>query len=102
MSITSSLSDNGEVLTISIEGRFDASSLEHFRRSFENVASDKLMRYEVDLAETVHLDSSALGMLLVLRDHAGGDKADITIKNCSAEVKKIFAISSFEQLFTIQ
>ncbi|MFL0799188.1 MAG: STAS domain-containing protein [Agarilytica sp.] len=102
MSITSSLTDNGEVLTISIEGRFDASSLEQFRRSFENVESGDVQRYEVDLASTVHLDSSALGMLLVLRDHAGGDKADITIKNCSPEVKKIFAISSFEQLFTIQ
>lgn len=102
MSITSSLSDNGEVLTISIEGRFDASSLEQFRRSFENVDAGEVKRYLVDLAETVHLDSSALGMLLVLRDHAGGDKADISIVNCSPEVKKIFAISSFEQLFTIQ
>jgi len=102
MSITSSLSKNGEVLTISIDGRFDASSLEQFRRSFENVDSKNLTRYEVDLAETVHLDSSALGMLLVLRDHAGGDQANITIKNCSTEVKKIFAISSFEQLFSIR
>lgn len=102
MSITSSLSDSGDVLTISIEGRFDASSLEQFRRSFENVDGDNVRRYQVDLAETVHLDSSALGMLLVLRDHAGGDKADITIINCSPEVKKIFAISSFEQLFSIE
>lgn len=102
MSITSSLSDNGEVLTISIAGRFDASSLEQFRRSFEKADADTLKSYEVDLAETVHLDSSALGMLLVLRDHAGGDRADITIKNCSPEVKKIFAISSFEQLFSIR
>lgn len=102
MSIASSLSENADVLTIKIEGRFDASSLEQFRRSFENVDTNVVKRYEVDLAETVHLDSSALGMLLVLRDHAGGDRADITIMNCSPEVKKIFAISSFEQLFTIQ
>ncbi len=102
MSITSSLSDSGDVLTIAIEGRFDASSLEQFRRSFENVDSDNVKRYKVDLSETIHLDSSALGMLLVLRDHAGGDKADITIANCTPEVKKIFAISSFEQLFTIE
>lgn len=102
MSISSSLSDSGELLTISIEGRFDASSLEDFRRSFEDVPSDNIGSYCVDLEQTVHLDSSALGMLLVLRDHAGGDDADITIQNCSAEVKKIFAISSFEQLFKIK
>mgnify|MGYP000483538472 CR=1 FL=1 len=102
MSITSSLSETGDVLTISIDGRFDASSLEEFRSCFEDTASDILKGYNVDLSATSHLDSSALGMLLVLRDYAGGDNAEITISNCSPEVKKIFAISSFEQLFTIQ
>ncbi|PCK08465.1 MAG: anti-anti-sigma factor [Alteromonadaceae bacterium] len=102
MSITSSLTSNGEVLNISIAGRFDASCLEEFRKSFEDDNSGGLKSYVVDLSETIHLDSSALGMLLVLRDHAGGDKADITIDNCSPEVKKIFTISSFEQLFNIK
>lgn len=101
MAIRSSLSDSGKSLTISIDGRFDASSLDEFRRSYEDVKSE-LRSYTVDLKETVHLDSSALGMLLVLRDFAGGDQADITIANCSPEVKKIFTISSFEQLFSIQ
>lgn len=102
MAIKSVLSDNGSILTITIEGRFDASSLDEFRRAYEDVDSNTLQKYIVDLRDTIHLDSSALGMLLVLRDFAGGDKANITIDNCSPEVKKIFAISSFEQLFTIQ
>lgn len=102
MSIKSALSENGAILNISIEGRFDASSLDEFRQAYEEVEPDKLNKYIVDLKDTVHLDSSALGMLLVLRDFAGGDEAAITIDNCSPEVKKIFAISSFEQLFVIQ
>jgi len=102
MAIKSVLSDNGSILTIAIDGRFDASSLDEFRRAYEDVDSNSLQKYVVDLSDTVHLDSSALGMLLVLRDFAGGDKANITIDKCSPEVKKIFAISSFEQLFTIQ
>ena len=102
MAITSEIIDDGEGLKISIEGRFDASSLDAFRRSFEDVESEGIKRYVVDLDATVHLDSSALGMLLVLRDHAGGDQASISIVNSSPEVKKIFAISSFEQLFDIQ
>ncbi len=67
-----------------------------------NSSSENLKSYCVDLTDTIHLDSSALGMLLVLRDHAGGDQSSITIDNCSPEVKKIFAISSFEQLFNIK
>ena len=44
----------------------------------------------------------ALGMLLLLRDHAGGDGSNIRIINCNPDVKKILAISNFEQLFNIQ
>ncbi len=102
MAISSESIDNGDGLKIAIQGRFDASSLDAFRRSFEEAESDSITRYIVDLADTVHLDSSALGMLLVLRDHAGGDQANISIVNSSPEVKKIFAISSFEQLFNIE
>lgn len=102
MAIKSQKSDDGVMLTISIDGRFDASSLDEFRRSYEDSDPSEIQRYVVDLAETIHLDSSALGMLLVLRDFAGGDQADITISSCSPEVRKIFAISSFEQLFNIE
>lgn len=102
MSIQSNVSSDGKILTIKIDGRFDATSLDDFRRSYEDVDADAVAQYEVDLSETIHLDSSALGMLLVLRDFAGGDQAEIAIKNCSPEVKKIFAISSFTQLFDIQ
>ena len=53
------------------------------------------------MKETSYLDSSALGMLLLLRDHAGGDNAKIKIINCNSDVRKILSISNFEQLFTI-
>lgn len=102
MSIQSTVSSDGATLTISIDGRFDATSLDDFRRSYEDLDVEAIGRYCVDLKDTIHLDSSALGMLLVLRDFAGGDQANITIMNCSPEVKKIFAISSFTQLFDIQ
>jgi anti-anti-sigma factor len=53
------------------------------------------------MKDTTYLDSSALGMLLLLRDHAGGDTANIKIVNCNPDVKKILTISNFEQLFSI-
>lgn len=102
MAIRSSTSPDGKTLTIQIEGRFDASSLDDFRRCYEKSDGGSPEKYNVDLREAVYLDSSALGMLLVLRDFAGGESAQITISNCSDQVKKIFSISSFEQLFTIQ
>lgn len=102
MAISSTMSPDGKTLTIEVDGRFDASSLDEFRRCYENLPHGAPERYNVDLKNAIYLDSSALGMLLVLRDYAGGETAQISISNCSPEVKKIFTISSFEQLFTIQ
>jgi anti-anti-sigma regulatory factor len=47
------------------------------------------------------MDSSALGMLLLLRDHAGGDDAEVQVINISSDVRKILAISNFDKLFDI-
>ncbi len=101
MSIESVASQDGNELTISVEGRFDFSAHQEFRESYERSDIDP-SSYVVDLNRTTYLDSSALGMLLLLRDHAGGDSAEIKIVNCNRDVKKILTISNFEQLFTIQ
>ncbi len=99
MTISSSVS--GDELTISIQGRFDFSAHQDFRRSYEELDAQPV-NYCIDMRDTTYLDSSALGMLLLLRDHAGGDTAAVKIVNCSSDVKKILTISNFEQLFTIQ
>lgn len=101
MAINSSISSDGGELTISVQGRFDFSAHQDFRRSYESL-DESPGSYSVDMSETTYLDSSALGMLLLLRDHAGGDTSTVRIVNCSPDVKKILTISNFEQLFTIQ
>ncbi|MDO3382591.1 STAS domain-containing protein [Gilvimarinus algae] len=101
MAISSTVSSDGSELTIAIKGRFDFSSHQDFRGTYENLPT-KPSRYVIDMSDTAYLDSSALGMLLLLRDHAGGDNASIQIKNTSTDVKRILTISNFEQLFSIE
>jgi len=36
-----------------------------------------------------------------LRDHAGGENAEIKLTNANADVRKILAISNFEQIFDV-
>ncbi|MEB0155953.1 STAS domain-containing protein, partial [Pseudomonas sp. CCC3.2] len=48
-----------------------------------------------------YLDSSALGMLLLLRDHAGGENSKISLINCNKDVGTILTISNFSKLFKI-
>jgi anti-anti-sigma factor len=101
MSITSDLSDNGETLTINVQGRFDFSALQLFRSSYEKV-NPKPKKFIIDLKDSDYLDSSALGMLLALRDYGGGDNADISIVNCNADIKKILVITKLDELFSVK
>lgn len=101
MGVESNIDDCGQELTIKIDGRFDFSAHQEFREAYE-VDSKNITSYVVDLSNTSYLDSSALGMLLLLRDYAGGDQASIAIVKCNDDVRRILSISNFEQLFTIK
>ena len=98
MSVKSKNSVDGSELTISIDGRFDFGLQKDFRSSYENI---KAQRYIVNLMNTEYMDSSALGMLLMMREYAGGSKADITLQNCSNEIKTILKVANFQSLFKI-
>ena len=100
MAVSREVSLDGKTLTIKITGRFDFGRHHDFRTSYESglVRPDAVV---VDLKEATYLDSSALGMLLLLRDHVGGDKADVRVINSNADVRKILAISNFDKLFKI-
>lgn len=101
MAISSQVSTDGTQLIIAVHGRFDFSSHQDFRSSYESLDTVP-DTYVIDMTDTTYLDSSALGMLLLLRDYAGGNAARISIVRANADVKKILAISNFEQLFTIE
>ena len=99
MTITSSVSN--DELTIKVQGRFDFSALQQFRNAYEKV-NPKPKSYVVDLKESDYLDSSALGMLLALRDYAGGDGANIRITNANSDIKKILVITKLDELFKVE
>ena len=100
MSITSILSTEENMLTIGIKGRFDFASHQLFSQAYED-KGDNIAHYRLDMRDVTYLDSSALGMLLLLKDYCRNN-AKISIVNCSDEVKKIFEIANFQQLFEIK
>jgi len=99
MPISSTVTDNGKTVTINISGRFDFNSHRDFRESYGDEGSS--LKYIINMSGTDYMDSSALGMLLLLREHAGGDNCDVTITACNDEIKKILTISNFEKLFKL-
>ncbi|MEN8167041.1 MAG: STAS domain-containing protein [Pseudomonadota bacterium] len=98
MSITISKQKEDGGLRIKISGRFDFSEHKAFRDAYSQV-DPSVTRFTLDLSETSYMDSAALGMLLVLRERAGGHRADITLTGFNESIKQILEISRFEQIF---
>ena len=101
MSIETVHLEDEDNLIIKVDGRFDFSFHAEFKSAYERTDIDEPDAYVVDLLRTTELDSSALGMLLLLRDHAGGDEAKVSIINCSKPILRILNLSNFGQLFDV-
>ncbi len=100
MSVSTQTADNGNSVVISVSGQFDFKSHQDFRSAYQDVEANT-SEYVIDMAEAAYMDSSALGMLLILREYAGGKNASVRITNASGEVRNILKISNFERLFQI-
>lgn len=100
MNVKTQLSAGADEITISIEGRFDFTVQQDFRNAYRH-HEDGLDRYRVNLAQAEYLDSSALGMLLLLREHAEKHRAEVIIERPSPEVRRILEIAHFNELFSI-
>lgn len=100
MSISVNVPSDNKTATIKINGRFDFSSHNDFRKSYKNVVL-KTGQYIVDLSSTEYLDSSALGMLLLLKEHAESQASTVKLMGFSDEIKEILTIASFDKIFTL-
>ncbi len=92
---------NGNIVTISIDGVFDVSVYEPFKESCRVHLNDDV-QFVIDMDNTTYMDSSALGMLLLLREKTQGDKDRVKLINVDENVLSILEIAQFQQLFNIQ
>lgn len=100
MGFNTSFSADKSELKISIDGRFDFNIHSEFRKSYQELPPGT--HFVVDLRNTTYMDSSAMGMLLLLREYAGKDNADIRLINCNDEIQRILAISNMDKLFPME
>jgi anti-anti-sigma factor len=99
MSLTSHVSADGKSVRIAISGRFDFNLHEAFQSAYE--AAGSIRSFTIDMDGVDYMDSSALGMLLLLKEHAGDDANEVKIINCAPEVKNILRISNFDRMFEV-
>ncbi|MCB4360845.1 STAS domain-containing protein [Quatrionicoccus australiensis] len=88
--------------TIKLNGRFDFNTHRDFRSAYEPLIADAALKaVTVDFSSVDYLDSSALGMLLMLRDKMGGANKEVALTGVRGNVKQVLDIANFGKLFQI-
>jgi len=99
MSVTTTVAPDGNEITIHISGRFDFSTHRDFVSGYKEYTKGE-KTFIVDLNAADYMDSSAMGMLLQLREYGKGD-AGVKLINANDGIREILRIANFDKLFSI-
>lgn len=91
----------GAELRLAIEGVFDIQLYHEFNNSYKNYIGE-VQAVVIDFASTQRIDSAALGLMLLLREQFGGEKAHISLINPNPTVMKSLQIAQMQNLFTLK
>jgi anti-anti-sigma factor len=92
----------GETARLALNGRFDFSSHREFRNACDDaLQTPDVKEIEADFSRVEYLDSSALGMLLLLREKAHSANLKVSLTNCTGLVQQVLDVANFQRLFTI-
>ncbi len=84
-----------------LSGSFTFDAYRDFKAEYTPILdSGAFSEMEIDLGGVEYLDSSALGMLLLLKERVG--TKPITLSNSKGTVKSVLEIANFHQLFTMK
>jgi len=88
---------------LSISGRLDFTRRQEFLAAVDGFFQGLSTPHEVrlDCANLTYLDSSGLGLLLVVRDRARNLGCTVALLDCNAGVREILGTVQFGRLFRV-
>lgn len=101
MGISCKRNDEKKTATIQVEGQFDFSLHQAFRDAYRDLILPGT-HVRLDLSKTSYMDSSALGMILLLKEHTDKLGGKITLVSPSEAVNKILTIANFHKLLPVE
>jgi len=95
--------EQDDTVTILLMGDFAFSSHPNFTATYRRLLSNAaISRIIVDFKNVKRMDSSALGMLLTLLEHAQKLNKSLILCQPSQTAAAVFDIANFHKIFTIQ
>ncbi|MBF0137437.1 MAG: STAS domain-containing protein [Magnetococcus sp. DMHC-1] len=91
--------DNG-VLTIQCPKKLNFEMTQTFRESYQKHLPD-INQIVIDMQETEWIESSGIGLLLLLNSHIDPNRIKVSIVNVNPTVEKIFLVSHIHRIFKV-
>ncbi len=92
----------GEHATLSVTGRFHYEETNRFRVAYEAVLDNPAVRsIDIDLGTATYIDSSALGVMLAMRERTRSAGKTVSLVNAHGDVRQVLLIARFDTLFRI-
>jgi anti-anti-sigma factor len=92
------VTDNHGVVTIQLTGRFDFRVI----KDFQDLLTREPRTWVVDLSAVDYVDSSALGMLLLLRDRVRGDAQRVQLRGVHGQPREVLVMAKFDRMFKLE
>lgn len=99
MAIETTIDNDNKHVTIAVEGTFCFNLVQDFRGSYAKRFDHE---FTVDMRKVDYIDSTALGMLLNMKNYLEQPDGMIRIVNTLPQVRKVLMISRFDKKFTIE
>lgn len=88
---------------LSLAGSFDFNAHQDFRKAYDQALEDASVKeLNLNFAQVDYLDSSALGMLLILRDKVGEKGKQIVLSGLRGTIKQVLDVANFGKLFAMR
>ncbi len=92
----------GEIARIILSGDMDFSTQTNLGDAIDQALSMALTKeIHVDMTNATFIDSSVIRALLKLRESAIAHDKPLSIWNCNEQIREIFVIGGFDQIFVI-
>jgi HptB-dependent secretion and biofilm anti anti-sigma factor len=89
-------------LTIKVGGRMTHKDHKAFRDILAKINEAKTATVVFDLSGVEFMDSSALGMLLIVRDAAVQQRRDVVLKGATGQVENLMKVAKLHKYFTVE
>lgn len=91
------------VTRLAMSGRFDFQVHREFKETYSKLLDNPAVReIEIEMSRLEYLDSSALGMLMLLNERAKSAGKSVSLVNPSGVVAQVLDVANFGRIFTIK